>query len=309
MGDAVLKPVVKEISSEISNGQMKLLFNKDPESMQIPSNYRFALTGKSWQLLKEHFPEVLQRVVVKGVVFARMSSDQKQQLVQEFQEMGYYVAMCGDGANDCGALKAAHAGISLSEAESSVASPFTSRDPNISCVPIVIREGRAALSTSFGIFKFMGICFHLVQLYPWYHPFKYDSLTSYACYENYAVFCVSLFQYITLAVVFSEVASYSLLNAELSLAAAVGLFSGVVHSSGAFRLQPRLVKLAESVMDVWKSSATYVLSIMITSYQITQPPSARAMRNSRHPVSSQCLLDLTRSLTKSTKLDPWRGVS
>lgn len=64
-------------------------------------------------------------------------------------------AMCGDGANDCGALKAAHAGISLSEAESSVASPFTSKEPNISCVPRVIREGRAALVTSFGIFKYM----------------------------------------------------------------------------------------------------------------------------------------------------------
>lgn len=63
--------------------------------------------------------------------------------------------MCGDGANDCGALKAAHAGISLSEAESSVASPFTSKEPNISCVPRVIREGRAALVTSFGIFKYM----------------------------------------------------------------------------------------------------------------------------------------------------------
>lgn len=69
--------------------------------------------------------------------------------------MIFFSAMCGDGANDCGALRAAHTGISLSEAESSVASPFTSKNPNISCVLNVVREGRAALVTSFGIFKYM----------------------------------------------------------------------------------------------------------------------------------------------------------
>ncbi|XP_076880258.1 polyamine-transporting ATPase 13A3 [Brachyhypopomus gauderio] len=55
------------------------------------------------------------------------------------------------------ALKRAHSGISLSELEASVASPFTSRTPNISCVPDLIREGRAALITSFCVFKFMAL--------------------------------------------------------------------------------------------------------------------------------------------------------
>ena len=47
----------------------------------------------------------------------RMSPVHKELLVGDLKELGYYVGMCGDGANDCGALKAANAGISLSEAE------------------------------------------------------------------------------------------------------------------------------------------------------------------------------------------------
>ena len=57
--------------------------------------------------------------------------------------------MCGDGANDCGALKTADIGISLSEAEASIAAPFTSKIQNISCVIKVLREGRCSLVTSF----------------------------------------------------------------------------------------------------------------------------------------------------------------
>jgi hypothetical protein len=53
--------------------------------------------------------------------------------------------MCGDGCNDCGALKTAHAGISLSMAEASVAAPFTSTNVHIGCVPYLITEGRATM--------------------------------------------------------------------------------------------------------------------------------------------------------------------
>jgi cation-transporting ATPase 13A3/4/5 len=65
--------------------------------------------------------------------------------------------MCGDGANDCGALKRADVGISLSSAEASIAAPFTSQIANISCVTVVLREGRCALATSLQEFKYMAL--------------------------------------------------------------------------------------------------------------------------------------------------------
>ena len=78
-------------------------------------------------------------MLVRGQVFARMSPDEKHELVEKLQSIDYSCGFCGDGANDCGALKAADVGISLSEAEASVAAPFTSRVFDISCVPEVIR--------------------------------------------------------------------------------------------------------------------------------------------------------------------------
>ncbi|NXE56302.1 AT133 ATPase, partial [Casuarius casuarius] len=121
------------------------------------TKYHFAMNGKSFAVILEHFQDLVPKLVLHGTVFARMRPDQKTQLVEALQNVDYYVGMCGDGANDCGALKRAHGGISLSELEASVASPFTSRTPSISCVPKLIREGRAALVTSFCVFKFMAL--------------------------------------------------------------------------------------------------------------------------------------------------------
>ncbi|XP_063772481.1 probable cation-transporting ATPase 13A4 [Pseudophryne corroboree] len=119
--------------------------------------YYFAMSGSTYQVILQHFSNLLHKILINGTIFARMSPGQKSSLVEEFQKLGYYVGMCGDGANDCGALKMAHVGISLSEQEASVASPFTSSTPNIECVPHLLKEGRAALITSFCVFKYMAL--------------------------------------------------------------------------------------------------------------------------------------------------------
>lgn len=93
-----------------------------------------------------------------------MNPDEKALVVSYLQKMDHkpIVAMVGDGANDCIALKTADIGISLSEAEASIAASFTSKVQDISCVIKLLREGRAALVTSFSCFKYMAL-YSMVQ--------------------------------------------------------------------------------------------------------------------------------------------------
>ncbi|KAI5285610.1 hypothetical protein KEM54_000434 [Ascosphaera aggregata] len=129
-----------------------------PYRDHVVSNYSVAVTGDVFRWVIDYAPvHVLQRMLVTANIFARMSPDEKHELVEKLQTLDYCCGFCGDGANDCGALKAADVGISLSEAEASVAAPFTSRVFDISCVPKLIREGRAALVTSFSCFKYMSL--------------------------------------------------------------------------------------------------------------------------------------------------------
>ncbi|KAM7098535.1 polyamine-transporting ATPase 13A2 isoform 3-T3 [Molossus nigricans] len=136
---------------------------KDPDQVASytvepdPRCSHLALSGSTFGVLVQHFPKLLPKVLVQGTVFARMAPEQKTELVCELQKLQYCVGMCGDGANDCGALKAADVGISLSQAEASVVAPFTSSMASIECVPMVIREGRCSLDTSFSVFKYMAL--------------------------------------------------------------------------------------------------------------------------------------------------------
>ncbi|XP_075056987.1 putative cation-transporting ATPase 13A4 [Mixophyes fleayi] len=125
--------------------------------------YHYAISGKSYETIKQHFSSLVPDVLLNGTIFGRMTPKHKTSIIEDLQKIDYYVGMCGDGANDCGALKMADAGISLSTLEASVASPFTSKIPNIECVPKLLKEGRNAFVTSICLFKYL-IMYTLIEL-------------------------------------------------------------------------------------------------------------------------------------------------
>lgn len=53
--------------------------------------YKFALDGRSFDVLRMCFPDIYEKVLVRCVVCARMSPEQKQILVESLQRLGYYV--------------------------------------------------------------------------------------------------------------------------------------------------------------------------------------------------------------------------
>lgn len=91
-------------------------------------------------------------------VFARMNPQEKALLVKIFKEYykshNYTVGFCGDGANDCIALKHADIGVSLSKNEASLSAPFVSSIEDISAMENVSIIGKSALTTNYDCFRY-----------------------------------------------------------------------------------------------------------------------------------------------------------
>jgi cation-transporting ATPase 13A3/4/5 len=105
------------------------------------------------------------RLVLKnGRVFARMAPEHKALLVDGLKKEGFTTLMCGDGANDCSALRTAHVSVSLSAEEASIAANFTSKQPDVSCIYELLREGKCSLTTSIQTFKYM-MLYSMIQFF------------------------------------------------------------------------------------------------------------------------------------------------
>jgi cation-transporting ATPase I len=100
------------------------------------------ISGAEWDALSRKDQE---RVVTDRVIFARMSPENKVQVVQTLERAGKVCAMVGDGANDAAAIRAATVGIGVvarGSESSSVAADVVLLDARIEALLNAIDEGR-----------------------------------------------------------------------------------------------------------------------------------------------------------------------
>lgn len=114
-----------------------------------------AMSGETWQKILASEPEYSVKIAPLIRVYGRCSPHDKVSVVDTFVGLGFKTMMCGDGGNDCGALKAAHVGIALSDSDASIVAPFTSLDKDIASVITVLKEGRASLASTIAVFTFI----------------------------------------------------------------------------------------------------------------------------------------------------------
>ena len=107
----------------------------------------YVITGQDLLTMSQ---EALRERLKKTTVFARVTPEQKMEIVELFKDSGEILAMTGDGINDALSLKAAHLGVAMGNIGTDAAksaADIVLLDDNFSTITRAILEGRNVYQT------------------------------------------------------------------------------------------------------------------------------------------------------------------
>jgi len=141
--EAVLACHQAKVRVVMITGDHKLTAVAISRELGIWDEGAIALTGSE---LAELSDEELEKRVDHVRVFARVTAEQKLNIVRAFKKVGHVVAMTGDGVNDAPALREAHIGVAMGKNGTDVArqaADMVIADDNFATIVEAVREGRA----------------------------------------------------------------------------------------------------------------------------------------------------------------------
>jgi cation-transporting ATPase I len=132
----------KEVGIRLITGDHPVTATAIAQELGMPVTAEQVISGSEWDALSRKDQE---RAVAERVIFARMSPENKVQIVQTLERAGKVCAMVGDGSNDAAAIRAATVGIGVIAGGSdpaSVAADVVLLDARIESLLDAIEEGR-----------------------------------------------------------------------------------------------------------------------------------------------------------------------
>ena len=131
----------REVGIRLITGDHPITATAIAREMGMPVTAEQVISGAEWDALSRKDQE---RAVAERIIFARMSPENKVQVVQTLERSGKVCAMVGDGSNDAAAIRAATVGLAVVARGSdpaSVAADVVLVDGRIEALVAAVDEG------------------------------------------------------------------------------------------------------------------------------------------------------------------------